>query len=329
MGVSKPFERSQSVQPKSGLSREDIQKIMSSTRRIMDAALLPCSKRIVLSIDKDCNEEAATRRLDVEKGVKKSRCKRISSMAMTASFGEEMAGRPPQHRAQHFDGREIRRLSKHLCPDNSDERTIHSSLELASNSSLTQHMGGAVIRKSYPGATADAAGEAGRGERGFLLDLKFDVLSPQSKKAVNPSHFEPVTARARGTYVFGLKGDVVKSHSLLNILPAEEDAHESLSAYTIEENAASEHMRAGMCSHVHSLCLRVSCPPSLSLVSSPAPSVHIRVPTPFVCVIRFSPFQCVVTIHRLPEILGLVRNKVLQKQPFKHRALLQKKDLAV
>lgn len=178
------------------LSRNEVDEIAAATKKAMEAALVPCSKRVILSIDKELEDEAAKWRAEwqnssgsantIESG---SKGKRPSAMTRSSRSEEDVDRIAPP--AQFYDGRAMRAAS--CCAD----MAIQSFKSDAANPRNT-----AVERSSNSMTSAS--------EAAFLFDLKQpDPLD----------RFPPVTARARGTYLYGLKGDVVKSHSLVASLP--------------------------------------------------------------------------------------------------------------
>jgi len=188
------------------LSRIEIDEIAQKSRRILDAALLPCSKRLVLSIDRELEKDAAkwraerTARSMPGTGAadsvhdERKRAKRNSTARGTRPEDEADRIVPP---ALLYDGRAMRAASSCFSMGNEP-----SALDAACRRDL---------RRSYPGAM--------KLETQGLFDLKQDLLLAQKRDPFE--RFSPVTARARGTYLYGLMGDVVKSHSLVAALPVQ------------------------------------------------------------------------------------------------------------
>jgi hypothetical protein len=215
--ASVDFKRTRSMhRPKAKLTREEVEQIHAASRKAMDAAILPCSQRIVLSIDRE--EEDETRKVAEDKqrlpGASKNlRRNRLAHVTTpTLSHYEEEVERRKKIPSQHLDGREIRRLAS-IASDDPDP---------APSGLLRGGKSRQWVRHSYP-----FTNELGIG---FLLDLglKDDVLSPHRRDNPQLERFTPVTARARGTYVYGLHGDIVKSHSLVaSLQPPIAEEHET------------------------------------------------------------------------------------------------------
>jgi hypothetical protein len=191
--TSTTFQRTRSTQ-KEKLSIDDLEQIKASARRKMDSALLPASQRFVLSIDKELEEVLhAERQVSTGPAHRNvSRRRRLAPLTTPAlRFCDEEQSSAP---ATFHDGKTIRRERF--------QQSMPESRQLLDG--MTHGLEGIkTLRRSYPGA-------------GLLLDLKQDYMAPEGRSQLR---FEPETARQRGTYVFGLNGDIVKSRSLVASLP--------------------------------------------------------------------------------------------------------------
>ena len=227
---------------KGRLSLEDIEQIKASTRKIMDSALLPMSQRVVLSIDKEL-EEMAERESSAhprQRDVLRRRLAPLTTHGLRLRDEEQQLNAPP---ATLHDGKAMRRRNLNNNPSLSLERNApeFEPFPVGIGHALD---GEKPLRRSYPGA-------------GLLLELKKDSMAPERRSQLR---FEPETARQRGTYLFGLNGDIVKAHSLAAALPptntvatvSEEEfdeGQEVAARATPEASRSMHHTRAGNNAH--------------------------------------------------------------------------------
>ena len=168
----------------------EIRDVYASTRRAMDAAVLPTSQlHPKLSIDLQWEQDAANRQA-LDQPVPVARREQKKEHRKKREINEEPVGaHGHQVQAEFVDGRAIRLAS-----------TGHDRLSSGRSDWL---------RHTFP-----ASGEPGLSYI-MELGLKHDVLSANRRSQLCLERYPPLTARARGTYVYGLHGDIVMANSLV------------------------------------------------------------------------------------------------------------------